>query len=627
MKLTITGTSGSLTTRTTLLLTVVAPPSFSISATPASISVTAGSSSGTLIAVTPENGFNGAVSLNLSELPAGVTASFSAGNAGTGTFVFHAAASAAPGTSTITLTGTSGNLQSITTINLTVTAASGFALIASPASLSLAPGASGASNIEVSDQGAFNGAVTFSIQGLPAGVTARFGSASSTHATTLAFSVGSGATSGTSAVTVVGTAGALTSQTTIQLAIVAPQSFTLSASPASLSIMLGASGSSAISINPENGFSGAVTFTAAGLPAGVTAAFSSAASDHATVTFSASGTASTGSTLVTIIGASGGLAARTTIALTIARPQAFTLSASPATVSIAQGSSGSSTLTLITENELSGTVTVGISGLPSGVTGSFSTGGNPASCVLTLNVTDAAVVGESKITVTGKYGTSNGTVTIALTVLPAVANTPVDLASDYNVMSSVTDGAKFLSDGGLDGAGRAYSSNLLGSAPAPGGAQFTFGPANTVSAVSGATIALPAGQFSILKLLATGVNGSQVSQTFTVTYTDGTRQSFTQSLSDWCTPQGFSGESKAIEMAYLDSSDGTRETRSVTLYAYTFNLNAGKTVKTLTLPFNRNVVVLGMGLGGSTGSSSSNPLTPSIQSGPGIVFHASRVNR
>ena len=59
--------------------------------------------------------------------------------------------------------------------------------------------------------------------------------------------------------------------------------------------------------------------------------------------------------------------------------------------------------------------------------------------------------------------------------------------------------------------------------------------------MSGTTIALPAGNDSTVNLLATAVNGNQVNQTFVVTYTDGTTTSFTQSLSDWYTPQKLCG--------------------------------------------------------------------------------------
>src|SRR5436309_10998133 len=49
--------------------------------------------------------------------------------------------------------------------------------------------------------------------------------------------------------------------------------FTLSASPASLAILQGAGGSTTITINPLNGFSGSANLTASGLPNGVSAVF------------------------------------------------------------------------------------------------------------------------------------------------------------------------------------------------------------------------------------------------------------------------------------------------------------------------------------------------------------------
>jgi subtilase family serine protease len=51
--------------------------------------------------------------------------------------------------------------------------------------------------------------------------------------------------------------------------------FTLSASPASLAVVQGTSGFSAITVSPRNGFTGSVTFSASGMPGGVTASFSS----------------------------------------------------------------------------------------------------------------------------------------------------------------------------------------------------------------------------------------------------------------------------------------------------------------------------------------------------------------
>jgi alpha-mannosidase len=110
--------------------------------------------------------------------------------------------------------------------------------------------------------------------------------------------------------------------------------------------------------------------------------------------------------------------------------------------------------------------------------------------------------------------------------------------------------------------------------------------------VTGATIALPAGNDTTVNLLATGANGAQKNQVFVVTYTDGTTSSFTQSLSDWFAPQNFTGESQVAKMTYRIGPTGTRQNGPWYLYGYSFAVNSSKTVRSITLPKNRSVVVL-----------------------------------
>ncbi len=417
---------------------------------------------------------------------------------------------------------------------------------------------------------------------------------------TLTLTASSTAAPAAATVRISGTSGSLTSTVTLLLTVTAAPAFTISASPASVSLAPGTSGASTITITQQNGFSGAVTLTASGLPAGVTASFGAITAGHSTLTFKAASPTAATST-VTITGASGNLTAKTAVTLVIAPiapPPAFALSASPTALSIPQGGTGNSTLTLTAQNGFSGTVTVSLSGLPSGVVGSFGPGPTAASVTLTLNVTASAARGASTVTVTGKSGSLSQSAALSLTVLPPAAGTAgaVNLASAYNVMGVVTDGAVFFNSSGLDAGGRAYSANLLGPVQSVSGASFSLGLPNMPDAVTSATIPLPAGQFSTLVLLAAGVNGNQLNQTFTVSYTDGTTSTFTQSLSDWCYPQNYPGESQAIKMTYRDNSTGTRDTRPVALYGYSFNLPKGKTVRGISLPRNRNVVVLAISL-------------------------------
>ncbi len=51
-------------------------------------------------------------------------------------------------------------------------------------------------------------------------------------------------------------------------------------------------------------------------------------------------------------------------------------------------------------------------------------------------------------------------------------------------------------------------------------------------------------------------------------------------------------------MSYRDNSTGTIDTRLLYLYGYSFSLNVAKTVSSITLPANRNVVLMAITLTG-----------------------------
>lgn len=168
-------------------------------------------------------------------------------------------------------------------------------------------------------------------------------------------------------------------------------------------------------------------------------------------------------------------------------------------------------------------------------------------------------------------------------------------AMSWNMVWNSTPG----SPSGLDWGGAAYSGNLLGSSLTWEGTVFKLGPTNAPDAVagSGQRIPLPAGKFAALRLLATGVNGPQLHQPFTVTYTDKSSQTFTQDLSDWCKPKDHPGESQALVMAHRTTGYGTNENLECCLYGYAFGLDTNKSVNTLTLPTNSGVMVVAASLG------------------------------
>jgi len=200
--------------------------------------------------------------------------------------------------------------------------------------------------------------------------------------------------------------------------------FSLSASPASLTVTQGTSGSSTITVTPSGGFTGSVTLSTSTLPSGVTATFgTNPTTSSSSVTFTASSTATTGTTSVTITGTSGSLTHTTTISLTVnavATPD-FSLSASPASLTVKQGTSGSSTITVTPSGGFTGAVTLSTSALPSGLTAAFGTNPTTSSSVLTFTASSTAATGTSTITVTGTSGTLSHTTTISLTISSAAA--------------------------------------------------------------------------------------------------------------------------------------------------------------------------------------------------------------
>jgi len=197
-------------------------------------------------------------------------------------------------------------------------------------------------------------------------------------------------------------------------------SFTLSRSASSLSVTQGSSATDTITVTGAGGFSGSVSFTASGMPSGVTASFSPTSSTSSSVlTLTASSTATTGGPVtVTVTGTSGSLSATTTIALTVNAKvtTGFTLSPSASSLTVKQGSSGADTITVTDVGGFTGSVAFTASGMPSGVTAAFSPTSSTTSSVLTLTASSTATTGAFTITVTGTSGSTTATTTFTLSV-------------------------------------------------------------------------------------------------------------------------------------------------------------------------------------------------------------------
>jgi hypothetical protein len=110
----------------------------------------------------------------------------------------------------------------------------------------------------------------------------------------------------------------------------------------------------------------------------------------------------------------------------------FSLSASPSSLTITQGSNGTSTITVTPTGGFSSSVALSATGLPTGVTAAFNPTSTTTTSVLTLTASATAKTGTVTVTIQGKSGSLTNTTTLSLTVNtastgPTVTVTPASL--------------------------------------------------------------------------------------------------------------------------------------------------------------------------------------------------------
>jgi subtilase family serine protease len=201
-------------------------------------------------------------------------------------------------------------------------------------------------------------------------------------------------------------------------------SFTISASPASLSVLTGNGGTSTITTALSNGFNSAISLSATGQPTGVTVTFSpnpiaAPGSGTSTITMMVASTTATGTYPITVTGTGGGLTHTTIVSLTVTGPTPdFSISASPTLITLASGKSGTSTITVTALNGFSSAITLSPSGQgsskvsfsPKSITGSGTS-------TMTVTVSKSAKSGSSyTIAITGTGGGKTHTATVSLKV-------------------------------------------------------------------------------------------------------------------------------------------------------------------------------------------------------------------
>jgi uncharacterized membrane protein len=199
--------------------------------------------------------------------------------------------------------------------------------------------------------------------------------------------------------------------------------YSLSASPSSVSVVQGSSGTSTITVAVTGGFDSAVSFSASGMPTGVTAGFSPTSvtgAGSSTLTLTVGSTTAAGTYPITITGTSGSTTETTTVSLTVttAVTGGFSLKSSKTSLTVDRSASGTDKITSTVTGGFDSAVTLSASGQGSGVTITFSptsiTGTGTSTA--TIKASSTAKIGTYTITVTGTSGSTKETTSFTLKI-------------------------------------------------------------------------------------------------------------------------------------------------------------------------------------------------------------------
>ncbi len=400
---------------------------------------------------------------------------------GSGTASVSCSATVA-GNYTLTITGTSGSLSHSTTATFRF---HDYDINANPVSITVNAGTASTSTITVTALNGFTGLVNLSSNStactlVPTGLT---GSGSSTLSCTFS-------AAGSFHVTVTGASGSLSHSATITYTV---QDFTINGSPASVTVNVGAAGTSTITITGLNGFAGVVS---------ITTNSTSCTISPTSVTGSGSATlsctfASASTIHVAFNGTSGSLSHSATVTYTV---QDFTLTAGPTSVTVLAGSAGTSTVTVTSLNGFAGVVNLVTNSTSCTVSPSTVTGSGSSNLSCTIDV-----AGTVHVTVTGTNAALSHNAIVTYTVQDfTLTASPTSIT--VNAGTAATSSLTVIA---LNGFGRvvAFATNSTSCNVSP----------TSVTGAGSAVLSCTFTSASTINVTVTGTSGPR-SHTATVTY-------------------------------------------------------------------------------------------------------------
>ena len=224
-------------------------------------------------------------------------------------------------------------------------------------------------------------------------------------------------------------------------------SFALSLSSSSLSVAQGSSTTDNITVTDANGFTGAVTLAATGLPSGVTATITqpgTGSSGSISLQAASNATLVSNQTITITASGSGVSSVTSTFSLTVsAVPTIAISSVSPGSITLTSGGSSQAVTVNLTDTNYTGSVTLSTSTLPTGVTATITQPGTGSSGSIALQAaSNATLVTNQTITITASgSGVSSVTNSFTLTVAaggPAVSLSPTGLTFQAQLVGTTS---------------------------------------------------------------------------------------------------------------------------------------------------------------------------------------------
>ena len=236
---------------------------------------------------------------------------------------------------------------------------------------------------------------------------------------------------GTYPLTVTGTGASATHTTSLTLTVTAPPAndFSISASPSSLSLNQGSSGTSTIGTALTSGAAQSIALSASGMPAGGSSSLSPTSVNSggsSTMTIGTTTTTPAGTYTVTVTGTGTSATHSSSVSLTVVAND-FSISANPSSVSLNAGSSGTSTSGTALTSGAAQSIALSASGLPTNATAGFNPSSvtSGGSSTMTISTAGSTPTGTYTITVTGIGTSAMHTTSLSLTVTAPPGSQPV----------------------------------------------------------------------------------------------------------------------------------------------------------------------------------------------------------